>query len=175
METATEDFIKTWGELSGRWGISRSVGQVHALLLINEEPLDAQSICEKLEIARSNVSGALKELQAWELIRVVHIKGERKSFYECTGDALDMGRKILAYRKKVEFDPMRDAVERLHKLYQEENDKDNQFAAKQLEDLAQCFALAETLYKFLEYLPEKSIRMLLGSGKRFFGSGGSDG
>ena len=60
-----QKFILHWGEMGTRWGVNRSVAQIHALLYLAEEPLPADVITETLAIARSNVSNSLKELQGW--------------------------------------------------------------------------------------------------------------
>ena len=56
-------YIVHWGEMGGRWGMNRSVAQIHALLYLAEKPLSADEIGETLGIARSNVSTGLKELR----------------------------------------------------------------------------------------------------------------
>src|SRR5216684_847243 len=56
-----ERFILHWGEMGWRWGINRSVAQVHALLMLSPKPLPADEISETLDVARSNVSTSLKE------------------------------------------------------------------------------------------------------------------
>ena len=72
-----QKFILHWGEMGWRWGINRSVAQVHALLMLSPKPLPADEICETLNVARSNVSTSLKELQGWGLVRIVHEFGDR--------------------------------------------------------------------------------------------------
>ena len=54
-------FILHWGEMGTRWGVNRTVAQIHALLYISPEPLNAEEISNTLSIARSNVSSSLKE------------------------------------------------------------------------------------------------------------------
>ena len=64
LGTAEEQFILHWGEMSTRWGINRSMAQIHALLYLSPEPLNAEQIAATLALARSNVSTNLRELQA---------------------------------------------------------------------------------------------------------------
>jgi DNA-binding transcriptional regulator GbsR (MarR family) len=74
-----EKYILHWGEMGTRWGVNRSVAQIHALLYLSARPLPADEIAETLSIARSNVSTSLKELQSWELVRLSHVMGDRRT------------------------------------------------------------------------------------------------
>ena len=100
-----QKFILHWGEMGMKWGINRTVAQVHALLYISEKPLNADEICESLGVARSNVSTSLKELQNWGIVRVVHVLGDRRDHFESMTDVYEMFRVILAERKRREIDP----------------------------------------------------------------------
>lgn len=88
-----------------RWGINRTVAQVHALLYLSEHPLPAEEIVEALEVARSNVSTSLKELQGWGIVRVVHQIGDRRDHFESLQDVYELFRVIVEERKKREIDP----------------------------------------------------------------------
>lgn len=98
-------FILHWGELGTRWGISRTVAQIHALLYLSNRPLHAEEICETLNLARSNVSTAVKELQNWGIVRVAHILGDRRDHFESMKDVFEMFRVIMNERKRREIDP----------------------------------------------------------------------
>ena len=102
---AAKSFILHWGELGQRWGISRTVSQIHALLYLSERPLDAAEIAERLHIARSNASTSLRELQGWGVVRVVHVLGDRRDHYEAVSDVWEMFTTLAAARKRREIDP----------------------------------------------------------------------
>ena len=112
-------FVTHWGELGTRWGINRTMAQVHALLYLGEKPLNAEDICETLEFARSNVSTALKELQGWGIVRVVHLQGDRRDHFESMKDVFEMFRVIMSERKRREIDPtlklLREAADEMAK------------------------------------------------------------
>jgi len=101
----SEKFILHWGEMGSRWGVNRTVAQIHALLYIVGKPLAADEITDTLGVARSNVSNSLKELQGWGLISIVHIMGDRRDHFETSGDVWALARNIFAERKHREFDP----------------------------------------------------------------------
>jgi DNA-binding transcriptional regulator GbsR (MarR family) len=108
-------FILHWGEMGSRWGVNRSVAQIHALLYLSPDPLTAEEIADTLELARSNVSNALKELQSWELISLAHVMGDRRDHFRAEQDVWEMLRTVIEGRKRREIDPtielLRDCVE----------------------------------------------------------------
>jgi DNA-binding transcriptional regulator GbsR (MarR family) len=107
-------FVMHWGEMGTRWGVNRTVAQIHALLFLAEEPLSADRIAETLVVARSNVSTSLRELQNLHLVRVVHRVGDRRDLFEAIHDVWELLRTIVRERKSREFDPtvalLRDCV-----------------------------------------------------------------
>src|SRR5580692_6861634 len=101
----TRKFVLHWGEMGTRWGVNRTVAQIHALLFISPRPLDAEEISQTLEVARSNVSTSLKELQGWGIVRVVHVLGDRRDHFESMKDVWEMFQVVLDERKRREIDP----------------------------------------------------------------------
>src|SRR5262245_25212735 len=75
-------FVLHWGEMGARWGVSRTVSQIHALLFLRGRPLHAEEIADILQVARSNVSTSLRELQNWDLVKVVHLAGDRRDHFD---------------------------------------------------------------------------------------------
>src|SRR5437773_7520464 len=100
-----QKFVLHWGEMGTRWGINRTVAQIHALLYISPRPLPAEEIAETLAVARSNVSTSLKELQGWGIVKLVHVMGDKRDHFESMKDVWDMFRVVLDERKKREIDP----------------------------------------------------------------------
>lgn len=105
LQPVSQRFVLHWGEMGARWGVNRTVAQIHALLYLAERPLDAEEIAETLSVARSNVSTSLKELLAWRLVRVVHVMGDRKDYFETSKDIWELFRLIVEGRRQREVDP----------------------------------------------------------------------
>lgn len=105
LSNAERRFVLHWGEMGTKWGINRTVAQVHALLFLAPEPLNAEQIQEALAVARSNVSTSLKELQGWGIVRMVHLPGDRRDHFESLKDVWEMFRIVLDERKRREIDP----------------------------------------------------------------------
>lgn len=100
-----ERFILHWGEMGSRWGVNRTVAQIHALLFLSERAITADEICETLNLARSNVSTSLKELQGWNLARVSHVLGDRRDHFETYKDVWDIFRAVVQERRRREIEP----------------------------------------------------------------------
>src|SRR5438477_9988346 len=100
-----EKFILHWVEMVTKWGINRTVAQVHALLYLAAKPLPADEISTTLSVARSNVSTSLRELQGWGIVRVVHVLGDRRDHFETLKDVWEIFRIVAEERKKREIDP----------------------------------------------------------------------
>jgi DNA-binding transcriptional regulator GbsR (MarR family) len=105
LSPVEQKFILHWGEMGTRWGVSRTVAQVHALLYISPKPLNAEEIVETLGVARSNVSTSLKELQGWGIVKLVHVLGDKRDHFDSMKDVWEMFRVVMDERKKREFDP----------------------------------------------------------------------
>ncbi|HWM70328.1 MAG TPA: MarR family transcriptional regulator [Steroidobacteraceae bacterium] len=112
LPPAVQQFVLHWGNLGERWGVNRSVSQIHALLYVSERPLTAEDIADTLGLARSNVSNSLRELQSWEIIRTVPVMGDRRTCYEAEIDLWTIVTRIAAGRKSRELDPAAVALHR---------------------------------------------------------------
>ncbi|HYF48819.1 MAG TPA: MarR family transcriptional regulator [Planctomycetota bacterium] len=105
LTPTAQKFILHWGEMGTRWGINRTVAQVHALLFIAPKPLHAEEISETLAVARSNVSTSLRELQGWGIVKVTHVLGDRRDHFESMKDVWELFQVVIAERKRREIDP----------------------------------------------------------------------
>src|ERR1044072_297569 len=94
LAPAIERFVLHWGDMGSQWGVNRSVSQIQALLYLSERPLTAEEIASKLGLARSNVSTSIRELMAWDLIRRVPVKGDRREHFEAETDLWEIAMRI---------------------------------------------------------------------------------
>ncbi len=141
MPGAVERFVVHWGEMGTTWGVNRSVSQIHALLYLSERPLTADDIAERLSMARSNVSTSLKELIGWNLVRRVHVMGDRRDHFEAEADLYEMVRRIAEGRKAREIDPTLAAL----RICVSEADEDKQIAAAPRARLREMLDFLETV------------------------------
>lgn len=159
LKPIAERFVLHWGEMGSRWGVNRTVAQVHALLYLAGQPMDAEEITDTLGVARSNVSNSLKELQAWNLVRVVHIKGDRRDHFETSTDVWELFKLIVAGRRQREIEPtlttLRDCLD--NPALDAENDGTRQ----RLEDTLAFLETMSTLTdELLRFKPETLMKML---------------
>jgi len=165
MTPVMKKFILHWGELGTRWGINRTVAQIHALLYLSSKPLNAEEIAETLSIARSNVSTSLKELQRWGIVKVIHEFGDRKDYFESVKDVWEMSRIILDERKKREIDPTLSVI-RECVLEAESGSEIDDYSNQKLREMQQYFEQVVTWYEQISNMStENVIRLVkLGSG-----------
>src|SRR6478736_5338943 len=135
-----QKFILHWGEMGTRWGINRTVAQIHALLYISAHPLNAEEIAETLSVARSNVSNSLKELQGWRIVKLVHVMGDKRDHFEAMKDVWEMFRIVLDERKRREIDPtlavLRECIEKA-----DTDEQTSKYTEQRLRDLAGFFEI----------------------------------
>jgi DNA-binding transcriptional regulator GbsR (MarR family) len=150
-----QNFIVHWGEMGEKWGINRTIAQIHGLLYLSPEPLTAEEICEMLSVARSTVSVGLHELQSWGIVKVVHVLGERTDRFEIKGDVWEMFRWIVDYRKRREVDPTLSMLrETVAELEQSQEDTHTRGRLREMLDL---FETADSLYAQAQNVPTHRI------------------
>jgi DNA-binding transcriptional regulator GbsR (MarR family) len=156
LSAVATKFILHWGEMGTRWGINRTVAQIHALLFLSPKPLNAEEIADALAVARSNVSTSLRELQGWGIIRVVHVMGDRRDHFESIRDVWEMFRLVLDERKRREIDPtlviLRDCVAEAEKA-----GAGDRHARERLGDLLSFFQTTTTWYEQIRRMPTGAV------------------
>jgi DNA-binding transcriptional regulator GbsR (MarR family) len=154
------EFILHWGEMSSRWGINRSMAQIHALLYLSGRPLNAEEITERLSVSRSNVSTSLRELQAWGIVRVVHEIGDRRDYFQAEADAWEMFMTILDQRKRREIDPTVEMLSQCISQHEAAHGEDA-FAAQRMRELLDLLQMLDTWYTRMRRLAPTSQRVVL--------------
>jgi DNA-binding transcriptional regulator GbsR (MarR family) len=159
LSPVAQKFVLHWGEMGTRWGINRTVAQVHALLFISPKPLPADEIAVTLGIARSNASTSLRELRNWGIVHVVHVLGDRRDHFESMKDVVAMFRVVARERKKREIDPTVRILQQCiaESAKQKPTDK---YSRDRLADLLNFFELAESAYAQVEKLPTSALLKL---------------
>jgi DNA-binding transcriptional regulator GbsR (MarR family) len=156
LSPVQQKFILHWGEMGTRWGINRTVAQVHALLFISPKPLNADDIVNALAVARSNVSTSLKELQGWGIVKLVHVLGDKRDHFESMKDVWEMFRVVLDERKKREIDP---TMRMLHEcIVEAEKDKEtDEYTEQKLRDLHNFFETTTAWYMQVRQWPTSAM------------------
>jgi DNA-binding transcriptional regulator GbsR (MarR family) len=169
-----QKFILHWGEMGTRWGINRTVAQIHALLYLSPKPLHAEEIAETLGVARSNVSNSLKELQGWGIVKLVHVLGDKRDHFESMKEVWEMFRVVLDERKRREIDPtlamIRDCIS------QAEHDKQtDEYTQERLRELAGFFETTTAWYAQVRSWPTGALARFVKVGDKIRKMLGTDG
>lgn len=165
LPPAVERFVLHWGDMGSRWGINRSVAQIHALLYLAERPLTAEDIADTLGIARSNVSNSLKELTGWKLIRRVPVMGDRRDHYEAETDLWEMVARIAQGRKERELDPAASAI-RACRAEAEGDARVSAVAQRRLEEMERFVGDIEQWYDQMLSVPPPKLMALIKMGSK---------
>lgn len=163
MTPKIESFVMHCGEMGSRWGFNRTVGQMIGLLIISDKPLTAIELSETLNISRGNVSMGIKELQSWQLIRTMHVPGDRKDYYSPAGSIWELANRVFEERRKREMDPTLSMLRSA--ILEEPANEQEEFAQAKMQEMHD---LLETITEWANELqtmtPEKlQTLMKLGS------------
>jgi len=159
LEKIKDEFTEIAGQLSARLGLSRTVGQLYALLFLSDEPLCLDYMAERLKISKGSASINIRELEKWGAVRKVWVKGSRKDFYEANPDTL----KIVINRFKSgiqqRLNEMLEGINRFERVISEiENNlpvnekKKAQFYKEKFKKVKKMQSLVNT---FLKVIPGK--------------------
>src|SRR2546421_4718441 len=157
LSPVEQRFVLHWGEMGTRWGINRTVAQIHALLYLSPKPLHAEEIAETLDVARSNVSTSLKELQGWGIVKLTHVLGDKRDHFESMKDVWEMFRIVLDERKKREIDPTLNMLRAC--IAEAARDKGaDPYTVQRLRDLADFFETTTAWYSQVRSWPAGALR-----------------
>lgn len=159
LTPSMRDFILNWGEMGSRWGLNRSVAQIHALLHLSPQPLAAETIAEVLGLARSNVSGGLKELLAWGLIKSQRQLGQRRDHFVAVADMFDLAQAIAEARRSREFAPALSAVRNAHAAAK--SDDTPKLVRKRMKETLDTMEAFDAWYRDIAALPRPVQQALL--------------
>ena len=160
LPEAVRQFILEWGNLGERWGVNRSVSQIHALLFASKRPLPAEDIADTLGLARSNVSNSIRELQGWNIIRSVPILGDRRTFYEAETDLWTLVSRIAAGRKARELDPAAEVLRQCVELARDDKSVDP-VVERRLSEMLEFVERTGRWYEQMIVLPRSKIATLM--------------
>lgn len=175
LPAAVQQFVLHWGNLGDRWGVNRSVSQIHALLYVSDKPLTAEEIADALGIARSNVSNSIRELMSWDLIRAVPVLRDRRTFYIAETDLWTLVSRIAAGRKARELDPAAAALRECLEAARSDTEV-SPIATRRLQEMLDFVERTSRWYEQMIRLPRAQLAALmkLGGGVvRLLDRGGS--
>ncbi|MBS1635006.1 MAG: transcriptional regulator [Bacteroidetes bacterium] len=151
-QEAKAKFIQTWGTLGSSWGISRTMAQVHALLLISPEAMTTEEVMEDLKISRGNANMNLRDLIDWGLVFRELRAGERKEYFRAEKDIWKVAKQIIKERRKREIEPVLKVLEELKNTKGDKNDK-------QHKALVEAVSNIESVVEKADFALERAIKL----------------
>ena len=164
MSPAVEKYVLHWGEMGTRWGTNRTVAQIHALLYLSPKPLRADEICDLLSVARSNVSTSIRELQGFGLVRMTHVLGDRRDYFESLDDVWELFRVIIEQRKQRELNPTLSMLKCCAEEVELEADTDPITKAR-IRNMRDFVQTTSSWYEEIRDLPTSTLTKLMRLGK----------
>ena len=165
LSPAVEKYVLHWGEMGTRWGTNRTVAQIQALLYLSPEPLRADQIVDILAVARSNVSTSIRELQSYGLVRMTHVLGDRRDYFESLHDVWELFRVIIEQRKKRELNPTLTMLRQCAKEVEGEKQTDD-VTKERIQNMLTFVSTTSDWYEQIQEVPTSTLQKLmkLGSG-----------
>ena len=160
MTPPVEQYVLHWGEMGTRWGTNRTVAQIQALLYLSPEPLRADQICDLLSVARSNVSTSIRELQSYGLVRMTHVLGDRRDYFESIHDVWELFRVIIEQRKQRELNPTLSMLRRCAADVEKDAGTDP-VTAKRITDMLEFVETTSDWYESMHDVPSSTLKKLM--------------
>ena len=160
ISPATEKYILHWGEMGARWGTNRTVAQIQALLYLSPKPLRADQIVNLLSVARSNVSTSVRELQSYGLVRMIHLLGDRRDYFESIDDVWELFRVIIEQRKQRELNPTLTMLRQCVSEVEQESQTDD-ITKERIRNMLEFIDSTNTWYEKIRSIPTSTLQKLM--------------
>jgi DNA-binding transcriptional regulator GbsR (MarR family) len=164
LSPLVRSFVGHFGEMGSRWGINRTVGQIYALIFVSPKPLNADEIAEALEFSRSNVSMGLKELQAWRLVNLRHLSGDRREYFDAPSDAWDIFRTLAEERRRREIEPTLSMLR--NALLEQPTTEEDRIAQQRMKGMHDLIELMTTWFDDIQRLDQRTLAQLMKMGAK---------
>ncbi len=160
ISPATEKYILHWGEMGARWGTNRTVAQIQALLYLSPKPLRADQIVDLLSVARSNVSTSIRELQSYGLVRMIHLLGDRRDYFESIDDVWELFRVIIEQRKQRELNPTLTMLRQCVSEVEQESQTD-EITKERIRNMLEFIDSTNTWYEKIRSISTSTLQKLM--------------
>ena len=164
LSPLVRSFVSHFGEMGSRWGINRTVGQIYALIFVAPQPVNADDIAEALEFSRSNVSMGLKELQAWRLVNLRHLPGDRREYFDAPTDAWEIFRTLAEERRRREIEPTLSMLRSA--LLEEPATEEDRIAQQRMKGMHDLIELMTTWFDDVQRLDQHTLAQLMKMGAK---------
>jgi len=164
MTPLVRSFVAHFGEMGSRWGINRTVGQIYALIFVSPQPLNADELAEALEFSRSNVSMGLKELQSWRLVRLKHLPGDRREYFDAPSDAWEIFRTLAEERRRREIEPTLSMLR--NALLEAPTSEEDRIAQERMRGMHDLIELMTNWFDDVQHMDSQTLGQLMKMGAK---------
>ncbi len=168
LSPAVEKYVLHWGEMGTRWGTNRTVAQIQALLYLSPRPLRADEIVDYLSVARSNVSTSMRELQSFGLVKMTHMLGDRRDYFESLSDVWELFRVIIEQRKQRELNPTLSMLRTCAVEVAGEKDTD-EVTKQRIRNMLQFVETTSNWYEQIQQIPTPILQKIMKLGAKITG------
>jgi len=165
LSPAVQKYVLHWGEMGTRWGTNRTVAQIQALLYLSPKPLHADEIVDLLSVARSNVSTSIRELQSYGLVKMTHVLGDRRDYFQSLGDVWELFRVIIAQRKQRELNPTLSMLRKCAMEVEKEKQTDS-VTKERITNMLKFFESISDWYEQVQEIPTPTLQKIMKLGRR---------
>jgi DNA-binding transcriptional regulator GbsR (MarR family) len=164
LSPLVRSFVSHFGEMGSRWGINRTVGQIYALIFVSPQALNADEIAESLEFSRSNVSMGLKELQAWRLVQLRHLPGDRREYFDAPSDAWEIFRTLAEERRRREIEPTLSMLR--NALLETPTTDEDRIAQQRMKGMHDLIELMTSWFDDMQHMDQQTLVQLMKMGAK---------
>ncbi len=164
LSPAVKKYVLHWGEMGTRWGTNRTVAQIQALLYLSPKSLRADEIVDLLSVARSNVSTSIRELQSYGLVKMTHVLGDRRDYFESIYDVWELFRAIIAQRKQRELNPTLSMLQICAAEVEKEKQTDN-VTKERIRNMLNFFETTSDWYEQIQEIPTPTLQKIMKIGR----------
>lgn len=165
LSPAVEKYVLHWGEMGTRWGTNRTVAQIQALLYLSPRPLRADEIVDLLSVARSNVSTSIRELQSYGLVKMTHMLGDRRDYFESLSDVWELFRVIIEQRKQRELNPTLSMLRKCAVEVAREKETD-EITKERIRNMLQFVETTSAWYEQIQAIPTSTLQKIMKLGAK---------
>ena len=164
LSPAVQKYVLHWGEMGTRWGTNRTVAQIQALLYLSPKPLRADEIVDLLSVARSNVSTSIRELQSYGLVKMTHVLGDRRDYFESIYDVWELFRAIIEQRKQRELNPTLSMLRNCAAEVELEKQTD-EVTKDRIKNMLKFFQTTSDWYEQIQEIPSATLQKIMKRGR----------
>jgi len=163
VDPAVLKVADTVGALIEGWGFKRNMGRMWTVLYLEDHPLSAADLGERLGLSTGAVSMLLTELMQWGIVKKAWVVGERREHYEAETSIWKMVSRVFRERELNWIKTALEAFESAGKELGKGTDSRRKLIADRIASLTQLARVGATLLEAvlegesIDALPLKTI------------------